>query len=129
MTDPVADMIIRIKNAYLAKKMRVRMPYSKVKEAIAVVLTARGYIASSQMVQQGFLKELELELSYKGKQPAVTNVKRLSKPGRRVYAEVENIPVTLGGYGVTIVSTSQGVMSDTDAKKKNIGGEVLCQVW
>lgn len=129
MTDPVADMIIRIKNAYLAKRKTVQMPYSKVKEAIAAVLLAHGYISSVEKKSVTVQGELEIVLTYKGKQSAVTNVKRISKPGRRVYSQVDSIPKTLGGYGVTIVSTSQGVMSDVDAKKKNIGGEVLCQVW
>lgn len=130
MTDPVADMLIRIKNAYLAGKKTVIIPYSKVKESIANVLVANGYITSFVKKETPTLQgELEVVLTYKGKQPAVTDVKRISKPGRRSYSNVEKIPKTLGGYGVTIISTSQGVMSDKDAKKKNIGGEVLCQIW
>lgn len=129
MTDPVADMLIRIKNAYLAGKKTVSIPYSKVKESIAAVLLASGYITSVEKKETSAQGELVIVLTYKGKQPAVTNVKRVSKPGRRLYSGVEGIPKTLGGFGVTIVSTSQGVMSDVDAKKKNIGGEVLCQIW
>lgn len=129
MTDPVADMLTRIKNAYMAKKATVAIPHSKVKEAIAMVLLANKYVANFEKVENGPQPTIILTLMYNGKTPAVTDLKRISKPGRRLYSNVEKIPRTLGGYGVTIVSTSQGVMSDSDAKKKNIGGEVICQIW
>ncbi len=129
MTDPVADMLTRIKNAYMARKATVSMPTSKVKEAIATVLVASKYVESMKKEDDPVQPVLTLTLSYNGKSPALTDLKRISKPGRRLYTNVENIPRTLGGYGVTIISTSQGVMSDTDAKKKNIGGEILCQIW
>ncbi len=129
MTDPIADMLTRIKNAYLAHKTQVVMPYSKVKGAIAEVLVAHKYITSFEKQENGTKPSLILELSYTGKYPAMTDVKRVSKPGRRMYSTVDTIDRTLGGYGITIISTSQGVMSDKDAKKKNIGGEVICKVW
>lgn len=129
MTDPIADMLTRIKNAYLARKSEVVIPYSKVKESIANVLVEHRYIASFEKQENEGKPQLLAKLSYLGKQPAMTNVKRVSKPGRRMYSTVDNIQRTLGGYGITIVSTSQGVMDDKSAKKKNIGGEVLCQVW
>ncbi len=129
MTDPVADMLTRIKNAYMAKKASVSIPHSKVKEAIAQVLLANKYVATFEKVENGPQPNIVLTLMYNGKTPAVTDLKRISKPGRRMYSPVEKIPRTLGGYGITIVSTSQGVMSDSDAKKKNIGGEVICQIW
>ena len=129
MTDPVSDMLTRIKNAYLARKTTVLIPHSKVKEAIANVLIAHKYVSEMEKKVTGTRTDIILSLSYNGKVPALTDLKRISKPGRRLYSPVDKIPRTLGGYGVTIVSTSQGVMSDTDAKKKNIGGEVLCQIW
>lgn len=129
MTDPVSDMLTRIKNAYMARKATVSMPTSKVKEAIAAVLIANNYVADVKKEDDPVQPVLVLTLSYNGKSPALTDLKRISKPGRRLYTTVENIPRTLGGYGVTIISTSQGVMSDKDAKKKNIGGEILCQIW
>lgn len=129
MTDPVADMLTRIKNAYLARRGTVLIPHSKVKEAIAQVLLDNRYIGSFKVEPNGPQPSLIVELVYTGKTPALTDVKRVSSPGRRLYMPVDRIPKALGGYGVTIVSTSQGVMSDRDAKKKNIGGEILCQVW
>lgn len=129
MTDPVADMLTRIKNAYMARKATVAMPTSKVKEAIAKVLVANKYVETMERREDDVQPELVLTLSYKGKSPALTDLKRISKPGRRLYTNVDNIPRTLGGYGVTIISTSQGVMSDKEAKQKNIGGEILCQIW
>lgn len=129
MTDPVADMLTRIKNAYLARRASVVIPHSKVKEAIAQVLLDNHYIGSFKVEPNGPQPSLVVELTYTGKTPALTDVKRVSSPGRRLYMPVDRIPKALGGYGVTIVSTSQGVMSDRDAKKKNIGGEILCQVW
>ncbi len=129
ITDPIADMLTRIKNAYLSRKETVIVPYSKVKEAIANVLMEHKYISGVELSENGAKKDLVLTLSYIGRHPALTNVKRVSKPGRRLYTGVEDIHRTLGGYGITIVSTSQGVMDDKSAKKRNIGGEVLCQVW
>ncbi len=129
ITDPIADMLTRIKNAYMARKESVIMPYSKVKESIAKVLIEHKYIKDAQMQEIEGKKNLMVTLSYMGKTPAMTDVKRVSKPGLRRYSGVDTIKRTLGGYGITIVSTSQGVMDDKSAKKKNIGGEVLCQVW
>ncbi|MBP9699977.1 30S ribosomal protein S8 [Candidatus Woesebacteria bacterium] len=130
ITDPIADMLTRIKNAYMARKETVIMPYSKVKESIAKVLIEHKYIKDAEMqAEDDGKKNLKVTLSYVGKTPAMTDVKRVSKPGLRKYSGVDTIKRTLGGYGITIVSTSQGVMDDKSAKKKNIGGEVLCQVW
>ncbi len=129
MTDPIADMLTRIKNAYLARKKTVVMPYSKVKGALAKVLVDHKYISEFEIVEKKPQSELLITLAYIGKEPAMTDMKRVSKPGRRMYTNADGIVRTLGGYGITIVSTSQGVMSDTEAKKKHVGGEVLCQVW
>ncbi len=129
MTDPIADMLTRIKNAYLAKKANVVVPSSKAKEALAHVLLADGYISKIEKQEQKPQSQLVLTLSYKGKRAALTDVKRVSKPGRRLYAPAWQIPKTLGGYGSTIISTSQGLMNDKQARAKNIGGELICQVW
>ncbi|HSW89784.1 MAG TPA: 30S ribosomal protein S8 [Patescibacteria group bacterium] len=129
MTDPIADMLIRIKNAYAAHHATVVVPSSKVKEAIGNVLVANKYVESMEKRDIAPQPELFITLSYAGRTPAITKIKRISKPGRRFYSAVDNIDRTLGGYGITIISTSQGVMTDREAKKKNIGGEVLCQVW
>ncbi|MCL4208228.1 30S ribosomal protein S8 [Patescibacteria group bacterium] len=129
MTDPIADMIIRVKNAFLASRATVSIPHSKMKEALAKILEAEGYVESFEVKPTAPQKTIEIKLKYIGKIPAITEVRRLSKPGRRMYATVGEIPRSLGGYGVTIVSTSKGVITDKDARKMNIGGEVLCQIW
>lgn len=129
MTDPIADMIIRVKNAFMANRAEVSIPHSKVKEAIAKILEAEGYVESFEVEPTVPQKTINVKLKYVGKIPAITEVRRMSKPGRRVYSTVKDIPKALGGYGVTIVSTSKGVVTDADARKMNVGGEVLCQIW
>ncbi len=129
MTDPIADLIIRIKNALMARKTSVRVPYSRVKQAIATILLQEGYVTSVEVVENTPFKELDITLRYVGKLPAVNDVKRLSTPGRRLYSPAHKIPRALGGYGITIVSTSRGVMTDKTARKENVGGELLCQIW
>jgi small subunit ribosomal protein S8 len=129
MTDPIADMIIRVKNAFLASRATVEIPHSKMKEALAKILVAEGYVQSYEVKATAPQNTIDIKLKYIGKIPAITEVRRLSKPGRRMYANVNDIPRSLGGYGVTIVSTSKGVVTDKDARKMNVGGEVLCQIW
>jgi len=129
MTDPIADMIIRIKNAFMANRSSVSIPHSKLKEALAKILEKEGYVESFEVKPTVPQKTIEIKLKYIGKIPAITEVKRVSKPGRRVYAPVKKIPKALGGYGVTIVSTSKGVVTGNQARKMGVGGELLCQVW
>lgn len=129
MTDPIADMIIRIKNAYMAKKKTVRFPHSKVLESIANLLKEENYLEFVEIEDTKPRKTVVIGLRYVGNAPAMTGVKRMSKPGLRRYTTVDKIPKTLGGYGVTIVSTSQGVMSGKQAKAKGVGGEILCSIW
>lgn len=129
MTDPIADFIIRIKNAHMARKTVVEAPFSKVKKSIADILVDEGYISSVEVHEDTPFSKLVVTLKYIGKQPAINDVKRLSKPGRRVYSPSDAVPKALGGYGITIVSTSKGVMTDTAARKANVGGELLCQIW
>lgn len=129
MTDPIADLIIRIKNALMARKSTVLVPYSRVKHNIALILLEEGYVTDVAVLEGTPFKELSITLKYVGKLPAVNDVKRLSTPGRRLYSPVHKIPRALGGYGITIVSTSKGVMTDKTARKENVGGELLCQIW
>lgn len=128
-TDPIADIIIRIKNAYLARRKTLEVPHSNMKKAIADILLAEGYLTQVLVTTQGPFPVLSIDLKYVGKLPAINDVKRLSKPGRRLYAPANKLPKALGGYGITIVSTSKGVMTDKQARKQNVGGELLCQVW
>jgi small subunit ribosomal protein S8 len=129
MTDPIADMLTRIKNAYLARKDEVAVPHSKLKQSLADVLVEGKFVESYSTDEVKPQAMMHLKLRYADKLPAMTDVRRVSKPGRRLYAQAGKISKTLGGYGVTIVSTSRGVMSDTQARKQHLGGEVLCQVW
>jgi len=129
MTDPIADMIIRIKNAFLASHREVALPHSKIKASIAQILEKGGYIEAVEIKDSLPQKTIVLKLKYIGKVPSITEVKRISKPGRRIYATARQIPRALGGYGLTIISSSQGILTDVEARKKNIGGEVICQIW
>lgn len=129
MTDPIADMLARIKNALLAGHMEVVVPHSKIKKAMADILKENEFISQVKVTKAQPQSQILLKLKYVGKIPAISQVERISKPGRRVYKSAHQIPKALGGYGVTIISTSRGVMTGQTAKQKNVGGEVLCQVW
>jgi len=128
MTDPIADMLTRIRNGQSARKVSVSMPASKSKEAVAKVLQDEGYITGFVTVGEGVLKELTVELKYFDGVPVIENIQRSSKPGLRIYRGKDELPKVLGGLGVSIVSTSAGVMSDRQAREKGIGGEVICVV-
>lgn len=123
--DPIADMIVIIKNGYLAKKDLVSMPFSKFKYELAKVLEKEGYVGKSK--KEG--TKLEIEMVYIEEKPKLHEIKKVSKPGLRVYIKSKKIQLVKGGRGVYIVSTPQGVMSSKDARKKNLGGEVICLVW
>ena len=130
MTDPIADMLTRIRNGLQARHAAVEMPASKVKTAIAEVLKDEGYIKGYTNVGEGPTRSLKVELRYVGKnEPVLTGIKRISKPGLRVYSASGEIPRVFGGLGIAIVSTSRGVMSGAQARKMGGGGEVLCHVW
>ncbi len=129
MTDTVADMIIRIKNAYMARHKQVVMPASRLRENIANILVEAGYIESVTRREQAPQDNLELVLRYVNGKPAVTDLQRISKPGLRVYASSDNLPKVLAGYGTAVISTSSGVMTSQQAKEKHIGGEILFKVW
>ena len=128
MTDPISDMLTRIRNAHGALLPAIEMPHSKVKESIAAILKKEGYIAEVS-VEGKPMKKLKLKLKYQGKKGVIEGLRRVSSPGLRRYVGATEIPRVLGGLGTAIVSTSQGVMSGTQARKNNLGGELLCYVW
>ena len=128
MSDPIADMLTRIRNGQGARKVSVSMPASKAKEAVAKVLQDEGYILGFATEGEGVQKELKVELKYFEGVPVIENIQRTSKPGLRIYRGKDELPKVLGGLGVSIVSTSAGVMSDRQAREKGIGGEVICVV-
>jgi small subunit ribosomal protein S8 len=128
MTDPIADMLTRIRNGQKARKVTVTMPASTAKEAVAKVLKDEGYIVGYATDGVGSKKELSVELKYFNGVPVIETIQRSSRPGLRIYRGKEDLPKVLGGLGVAIVSTSAGVMSDRQAREKGVGGEVLCIV-
>ena len=131
MNDPIADMLTRIRNANTAKHDTVDVPASKMKIAIANILLDEGYIEKYDLIDDGAFKTIHITLKY-GKdknEKIITGLKRISKPGLRVYANTENMPKVLGGLGVAIISTNQGVITDKEARKLGVGGEVLAFVW
>ena len=131
MSDPIADMLTRIRNANTAKHDTVDVPSSKMKLAIADILVKEGYIASYEIVEDGSFKTLHITLKYgvDKNEKVISGIKRISKPGLRVYANTEDIPRVLGGLGIAILSTNKGVVTDKEARKLGVGGEVLCFVW
>ena len=131
MSDPIADMLTRIRNANTAKHDTVDVPASKMKIAIADILVDEGYIAKYDLVEDGAFKTLHITLKYgvDKNEKVISGIKRISKPGLRVYANTEDIPRVLGGLGIAILSTNKGVVTDKEARKLGVGGEVLCFVW
>ena len=131
MSDPIADMLTRIRNANTAKHDTVDIPASKMKIAIADILVNEGYIAKYDIVEDGAFKTIRVTLKYgvDKNDKVITGLKRISKPGLRVYANCEELPKVLGGLGTAIISTNQGVMTDKEARKLNVGGEVLAFIW
>lgn len=128
MTDPISDMLTRIRNGQSTRKLSVAMPASKSKEAVARVLKDEGYITDYSVEGEGAAKSLVIELKYFEGEPVIEHIQRTSRPGLRIYRGKDDLPKVLGGLGVAIVSTSAGVMSDRQAREKGIGGEVLCIV-
>ena len=130
MTDPVADMLTRLRNASSAHHDSVSMPHSKLKSGIADILKSEGYIAGFNVEDARVGKTLTLDLKYSlSREPSIVGIKRVSKPGLRVYAKSTEIPTVLGGLGIAILSTSSGLLTDRQAEKKGVGGEVLAYVW
>lgn len=128
-TDPISDMLTRIRNGTAAHKTDVLMPYSKLKHSLANILAREGFIAGVEVIE-GSLKQLSVKIKYSSDGEAVvTGIQRVSKPGQRIYVPMDRIPRTNGGLGVTILSTSKGLMTDKEARKQKYGGEVICQIW
>ena len=130
INDPIADMLTRIRNAQVARHDTVTMPASNMKKSIAKLMQNEGFIKAYEVIDDGLQGEIKITLKYLDKkQPVIVGLKRISKPGLRVYASCEDLPKVLGGLGVAIISTSKGVMTDRMARKENLGGEVLCYIW
>ena len=130
VTDPIADMLTRIRNASAARHKELSLPSSRVKREIARILNEQGFIEAYETLPGDVQETLTLRLKYvEGRTPVVTGLKRISKPGLRVYARKTEIPRVLGGLGLAILSTSHGIMTGNEARKHNLGGEVLCYVW
>lgn len=130
MTDPLGDMLTRIRNAQMRLKSNVVTPASRLRTNVLEVLQSEGYIRGFSQAEYAKGKsEITIELKYYDGEPVIRDIKRISKPGRRVYASVKNIPVVSNGLGVSILSTPKGVMSDSRAREENVGGEVLCQIF
>ena len=129
VTDPIADMLTRIRNALTAKHSDVKIPTSKVKSAIADILLEEGYIDAVEKVEDGVNSYMNITLKYGAGKSVINGLKRVSKPGLRVYANCEELPKVLNGLGIAIISTSKGIMTDKQARTANVGGEVMAYVW
>jgi small subunit ribosomal protein S8 len=130
MTDPIADMLTRIRNGSSAMHDEVFIPASKIKENIARILVAEGFVTRYEVVENGSHRQIKILLRYTDeRERAISGIRRISKPGRRVYRSARELPRVLGGLGIAIVSTSQGVMTDKEARRAKVGGEVLAYVW
>ncbi|MCA9345893.1 30S ribosomal protein S8 [Candidatus Saccharibacteria bacterium] len=128
-TDPIADMLTRIRNALSVRQEEVKMPYSKIKHSVAEILVANKYIVAATFEGEGINKELVLKVINENGMSPITELSRISKPGRRVYSKAKELPVVKQGRGLVIVSTSKGIMTGSEAKEKKLGGEVLCKVY
>jgi small subunit ribosomal protein S8 len=136
MTDPIADMLTRIRNALAVRKAEVVLPFSKMKFEIGKILEDSGLIEKTEKIaaipnqKENKFEQLKINLKYlKEKEPAIRSLKKISKPGQRVYATKDQLPKVLGGLGMSIISTSQGLMTDKEARKRKLGGEVICEIW
>ena len=128
MSDPISDLLTRIRNAGAAQLPTVELPHSRIKESVAKILQAQGYVADVA-VEGGIKKKIKIRLKFNGKKSVIEGLKRVSTPGLRRYVGATEIPRVRGGLGVAIVSTSEGLMTDQQARKKNLGGELLCYIW
>ncbi len=129
--DPIADMLTRIRNANVAKHDKVDIPASRVKQNIAEILTREGFVSGFEVIEDGVKKTIRITLKY-GKdknEKVITGIKRISKPGLRVFASVENMPKVLNGLGIAVISTNKGIITDKEAKKLGVGGEVMAYIW
>jgi small subunit ribosomal protein S8 len=130
MTDPIADMLTRIRNAYRSNKDWVDIPASKIKAQIARIMLEGGYINNVKYIDDGLQGQLRVYIRYnEGRRPVIEGIRRVSVPSRRVYVTRDKLPRVMGGFGTAIISTSRGVMTDKEARKEGVGGEVLCHIW
>nr|WP_075574123.1 30S ribosomal protein S8 [Ezakiella massiliensis] len=130
LTDPIADMLTRIRNANHQRHATVDIPASKIKLAIAEILKEEGYIADYEVIEENVQGTIRISLKYiNEKERVITGIRRISKPGLRIYVNSNELPTVLGGLGIAIISTSNGIMTDKEARKQKVGGEVLCYVW
>lgn len=129
LTDPIADMLARLRNALAVKKHEVEIPWSKIKYSILQILTKNGYLSDVQVGEKNGFKILLAELKYEQGQSAIRHMRRLSKPGRRLYVKGDQIPYILNGVGMAIISTSKGLKTDQEARRAKIGGELICEIW
>ena len=130
MTDPIADLLTQIKNGYLARLDTITVPYSHIKEEIVLMLAKQSLVRKAEVkIGESGHKQVEVHLFYENKKPKITNILRVSRPGKRVYVGKKEIPRVLGGLGLSILSTSKGLMTDKEARKQKIGGELICKIW
>lgn len=129
MTDPIADMLTRIRNGAAVKKKLVLLPYSNIKFKIAQVLEKEGFITKVEKIEDGKFPELKIELKYNGKNTVFQSIKRISTPGSRVYLASDELPTVLNNFGIAIISTSQGLMTNKEARRKKVGGEIICEIY
>ncbi len=130
MTDPIADMLTRVRNALAVNKETVEVPVSNMKKAIADILLSEGYVNDVKVEGEGYQGKIIITLKYAGKQkPVINGLKRVSRPGLRVYSDVDTMPRVMDGLGIAVLSTNKGIMTDKQAKAANVGGEVLCYIW
>ena len=128
-TDPISDMLTRIRNASLVRKAEVVIPFSKLKFEIAKLLKHENYVDDFSRDEENGLPVISIKLKYQDKQPVIRSIKRVSKPGRRVYVKKEDVPVVLNGLGVAIISTPKGLLTNRQARREGLGGEVICELW
>ena len=129
MTDPITDMLNQIKNAQAVGKTEILIPLSKIKNDIANILSKENFVGEVKKAAKGKIKGLKISLKYENEVPAIAGFKRVSKPGQRIYQGFSDLRKVRGGYGISIISTSKGLMTNKDARYKKIGGEVICQIW
>ncbi len=129
LNDPIGDMLARIKNSLLRNHKKVQLPSSKFKTKIAEVLKSEGYIINFNILENNNKSELEIDLKYSSGTPVISSIERVSKPGRRIFSSAESFPKINNGLGIAIISTPKGVMSDIDARKQKVGGEIICKVF
>jgi small subunit ribosomal protein S8 len=129
MTDPIADMLTRIRNATAVKKPEVVLPFSKLKFSVAQLLEQEKYVDKVDKIKQGNFDAISIALKYNNEVAAIRHIKRISSPGQRIYVSSDEMPQILNGYGTAIISTSKGIMTSQEARRQNIGGELMCEIW